>query len=64
MLSEEQGILGKQSAEHGGDANVSVLPRTGGKCHQQLRWIVKNAGLSDSQMDWEQRSQWVYLQEP
>lgn len=61
MLSEEQGILGKQSAEHGGDANVSVLPRTGGKW---LRWIVKNAGLSDSQMDWEQRSQWVYLQEP
>lgn len=24
MLSEEQGILGKHSAEHGGDANVSV----------------------------------------
>lgn len=41
MLSEEQGMLGKHSAEHGGDANVSVLPRTGSKCHQQLRRIVK-----------------------
>lgn len=64
MLSEEQGILGKQSAEHRGDANLSVLPRTGGKCHQRLLWIVKNGGLSDSQTDWEQRSQRMYLQEP
>lgn len=61
MLSEEQGILGKQSAEHGGDANLSVLPRTGGK---RLLWIVKNAGLSDSQTDWEQRSRRAYLREP
>lgn len=64
MLSEEWGILGKHSAEHRGDANVSVLPRTGGKCRERLRWIVKNTGLSDSQADWEQRSRWVYLGEP